>query len=282
MKKNYMVLAAVILSFASVNNIASNMAQYNAVKEPVQVYSADISGESSSIIEGQDTALTAKDAEKNSGKSDEEALNILQAKDTTVEKQSTGEEQKLIAANSEKSSKASAGLSRGGQPPVESRQAIENSKYGELQDWWKSAQYTFPIDSVAQVTDLYTGKTFSVKRTFGTNHADVETPTIEDTNIMKSIWGGFSWERRPVIVTINNKRLAASMTAMPHAGLDPAPALATVKNRSDGYGAGTNLDKIKGNGMDGVADIHFLNSTRHMDNNKDPQHQAAILKASGK
>ncbi|MBL4935592.1 hypothetical protein JK636_07445 [Clostridium sp. YIM B02515] len=152
----------------------------------------------------------------------------------------------------------------------------------QLLDWWKSGQFTFSIGTVAEVKDFYTGKTFMVKRTMGTNHADSEALTKKDTDIIKSIWGGFSWNRRPVILTIGGKRYAASMSAMPHAGLDSAPEYATINNRSEGYGTGQNLDVIKGNGMDGHFDIHFLNSTRHKDGQKDPQHQAALLVAAGK
>lgn len=201
--------------------------------------------------------------------------------DENAVQQGYDNEEVLTKSNQESNSKASVALSRGGVPPVKSS-AVEDTKSGELVDWWKSAQYILPNDSVGQVMDLYTGKTFYIKRTFGTNHADVEALSLEDTNIIKSIWGGFSWERRPIIISIEGRKLAASMTAMPHAGVDSQPALATVKNRSDNYGTGTNLDKIKDNGMDGVMDIHFLNSTRHKDNKKDPQHQAAILKAAGK
>ncbi|ERI94655.1 hypothetical protein HMPREF1982_00792 [Clostridiales bacterium oral taxon 876 str. F0540] len=152
----------------------------------------------------------------------------------------------------------------------------------QLLDWWKSGQFTFSIGTVAEVKDFYTGKTFMVKRTMGTNHADSEALTKKDTDIIKSIWGGFSWNRRPVILTIGGKRYAASMSAMPHAGLDSAPAYAVINNRSEGYGTGQNLDVIKGNGMDGHFDIHFLNSTRHKDGQEDPQHQAALLVAAGK
>lgn len=155
-------------------------------------------------------------------------------------------------------------------------------KYGELLDWWNDAQYILSIGSSAQVIDLNTGKSFYIKRTYGTNHADVETLTQSDTDILKSIWGGFSWERRPVIVNINDRYLAASMAGMPHAGVDSVPANVVTKNRSDGYGTGVNLDAIKNNGLDGVMDIHFLNSTRHKDDKKDPQHQACILKSAGK
>jgi hypothetical protein len=151
-----------------------------------------------------------------------------------------------------------------------------SKKEVELLDWWKSGRTAFPKGATATVKDLYTGKTFKVKRTMGDNHADTEALTLEDTKIIKSIWGGFSWERRPIHIYINGRILAASMSAMPHAGIDSAAAYAYVKNRSENYGAGSNLDVVKNNGMDGHFDIHFLNSTRHKDGKTDPQHQAAV------
>ncbi|WP_461613288.1 hypothetical protein [Clostridium sp. Marseille-QA1073] len=151
-------------------------------------------------------------------------------------------------------------------------------------DWWGEAQYLYPIGSVAEIEDIYTGKTFKMKRTFGTNHADVEALTSNDTEVIKSIWGGFSWERRPIVVKINGRRIAASMAGMPHAGNDAYPALSQAPDLSDGYGTGQNLDVVKDNNMDGVCDIHFLNSTRHKDGSveavSDPEHQKNIEIAS--
>ncbi|WP_243154886.1 hypothetical protein [Clostridium thermarum] len=179
---------------------------------------------------------------------------------------------KAIAAEAEAKAKAE----------TEAKAIAEKESKVELLDWWDSARYVFSRGTTAVVTDVYTGKSFKVQRTMGTNHADCEALTKEDTDIIKSIWGGFSWERRPVIVTVNGRRLAASMSAMPHAGVDSEPAYEYVNNRSNGYGSGENLDVIKGNDMDGHFDIHFLNSTRHMDGDKDPQHQTAIKVAAGK
>lgn len=163
--------------------------------------------------------------------------------------------------------------------PTKSTSSVAAKSKVELLDWWKSARSVFSSGTVAEITDVATGKTFKAKRTMGTNHADTEALTKQDTEIIKSIWGGFSWARRPVILNINGRRLAASMSAMPHAGIDSAPAYAVVNNRSDGYGTGENLDVIKGNGMDGHFDIHFLNSTRHKDGKIDTAHQAALMKA---
>lgn len=150
----------------------------------------------------------------------------------------------------------------------------------EVLDWWTSANKVFARGSNAKVIDVRTGKSFYIKRTYGGNHADCETLTKEDTKIMKEIWGGFNWSRRPVIVEINGRLLAASMAGMPHAGLDNKPTNATVSGRSEGYGRGTNLDAVKNNGMDGHFDVHFKNSRTHGTNKVDPAHQKAIKEAA--
>jgi LysM repeat protein len=155
-------------------------------------------------------------------------------------------------------------------------------KFGELLDWWSEAQYVVKKQIAFEVMDFYTGKSFFAKRTTGSNHADCEPATYLDTQKMKEIWGGyFSWERRPVIVKISGRSIAASVTAMPHAGIDTVAGGIWTAIRSGGYGAGYNLDWVKNNGADGVFDIHFLNSTRHKDGQIDLQHQVAIKIAAG-
>lgn len=164
------------------------------------------------------------------------------------------------------------------QPPISSGGKVE------LLSWFGDAENVFSIGSAARVIDVDTGTSFKIKRTYGYNHADVETMTAEDTRILKEIAGGFNWTRRAVIVEVGTRRLAASMAPMPHAGVDSKPANAQVSDRSGGYGTGDNLDAVKGNGMDGVFDIHFYNSRTHGSNKVDSNHQAMIQKAyrSGK
>lgn len=159
--------------------------------------------------------------------------------------------------------------------------AASKSKGGiELLDWWGQASKLFKIGSTATVTDTKTGKTFKIVRTYGTNHADVEALTAKDSQTIKDIWGGWSWTRRPVIIQVNDRKIAASMAAMPHAGLDNKPANTYVSQRSGGYARGMNLDKIKNNGMSGHVDVHFLNSKTHGTNKVDPKHQAAVKQAA--
>ncbi len=136
---------------------------------------------------------------------------------------------------------------------------VTSYKYGEYLDWFEASQYLFPINAVATVTDFETGKSFQVKRTIGASHSDTEPLTASDTAIIKEVWGGdFSWSVRPVIVEVNGRRIAASMTSMPHS-----------------------IEYITDNNFTGHFDIHFLNSLRHKDNEIDPDHQEAIKVAAG-
>ncbi|MFO7295779.1 MAG: peptidoglycan-binding domain-containing protein [Caldicoprobacter sp.] len=130
---------------------------------------------------------------------------------------------------------------------------------GVLVEWFSKGQYLFPRGAVAKVIDLYTGRSFYMKRTGGSNHADSEPLTAKDAQTIREIWGGWSWERRPVIVEIGGVRVAASMHGMPHA-----------------------YDTIPNNGMQGHVCIHFYKSRTHIHNRQDPDHQAAVMRAAGR
>lgn len=138
-------------------------------------------------------------------------------------------------------------------------QTTVSEKHGEYLDWWTEAQYVFPINKVATVTDFKTGRSFQIKRTIGANHADCEPLTANDAGIIKQIWGGkYSWEERAVIVTVDGRRIAASMSPMPH-----------------------DIDYIKNNNFNGHFDLHFKNSTRHNDGAITPAHQHQVKIAAG-
>ena len=130
---------------------------------------------------------------------------------------------------------------------------------GALLNWFSEAQYIFPRQGIATVTDLYTGVSFQMKRTGGTNHADSEPLTTADAQKIKNIWGGWSWTRRPVIVEVGGVRIAASMHGMPHA-----------------------YDRIGGNGMTGHVCIHFYKSRNHVRNAVDSTHQRCVAIAAGR
>jgi LysM repeat protein len=134
---------------------------------------------------------------------------------------------------------------------------------GEYLDWFKEVQYIFKNGDIATVTDLDTGKSFKISRLYGRNHADVEPLTAEDTKIMKSIYGSWSWDRRAIIVTVEDSKgvlrnIAGSMNGMPHGG-----------------------ESIKDNNFKGQFCIHFKSSRTHSGNRLDSGHQSAVKKAAG-
>lgn len=130
--------------------------------------------------------------------------------------------------------------------------------YGQLLPW-KEADNIFPRYAVATVADLETGLEFGVQRRGGSNHADVQPLTAEDTAVMKKIYNGkWTWKRRAVTVQLNNgKKIAASMNGMPH-----------------GQGA------IKGNNFKGHFCIHFADSRTHGSKKVDLAHQMMIWKSA--
>ncbi|HHY82110.1 MAG TPA: LysM peptidoglycan-binding domain-containing protein [Clostridiales bacterium] len=157
-------------------------------------------------------------------------------------------------------------------------------QYGELLDWWTEAQYVLKFNEPFTITDFYTGTTFKAVRTFGANHADCEPLTAADTAAIKKLWNQYHasyWTSRPVLISINGRKLAASMSASFHAGVDSQPNGAYVYNRSGDYGYGENYDAIKGNDADGHFDIHFLNSTTHGTGTVNQNHQNNVKIAAG-
>ena len=215
-------------------------------------------------------------------KADKEEVQLMSADAAAVTKAEA--ENEAVEAIEPDSAAASEGEEESqGLEEDKSKEPVETDSKGKIEvlDWWTQASKVFARGSNAKVIDVRTGKSFNIKRTYGGNHADCETLTKEDTKIMKEIWGGeFSWSRRPVIVEVDGRRLAASMAGMPHAGLDSKPANVTVSSRSLGYGRGANLDTVKNNNMSGHFDVHFLKSRTHGTNRVDPAHQKAIKEAA--
>lgn len=132
------------------------------------------------------------------------------------------------------------------------------ARFGEYLDWWTQAQYIFTINKVGRVKDLETGKSFSVRRCVGTNHAVAKSTSYIDNEIARSIWGEDIWSIKPAIIEVEGRKLAASISFV------PKNIMELGKTRFDGY-----------------FDIHFLNSTRHNDGKIDPGHQNAIQISSG-
>jgi hypothetical protein len=135
---------------------------------------------------------------------------------------------------------------------------LRQRHYGRLTDW-EEAKRALPRKSVFSITDVESGLTFRVQRRAGSDHADVQPLTKEDTRIMAQIYDrGWSWRRKAIIVETNGRRMAASMNGMPHGG-----------------------DGIPDNGFSGHFCVHFLNSSTHKSDRPDPLHQLMVHKAAG-
>lgn len=126
----------------------------------------------------------------------------------------------------------------------------------ERLNWFKGGSNKIPKGATFQVKDCTTGKVFTCKRWSGYNHLDAEPKTASDTKILKSIFGHWTWRRRPVLVKYNGHVYAASMNGMPH---------------------GTST--IKGNNFDGHFCIHFSGSKTHGSGKVDATHQECVKKA---
>lgn len=126
----------------------------------------------------------------------------------------------------------------------------------EKLNWFSGGKNKIPKGATFKVKDIRTGKVFTCKRWSGYNHLDAEPLTKSDTNILKSIYGHWSWRRRPILVKYNGHVYAASMNGMPH---------------------GTST--ISGNGFDGHFCIHFSGSKTHGSGKVDSQHQNCVKTA---
>lgn len=124
---------------------------------------------------------------------------------------------------------------------------------------WDQVNNIMPKYTIFTIIDIETGRSFKVQRRAGSQHADVQPLTHKDTKTMKKIYNGkWSWNRRAILVLVEDQLLAASMHGMPH-------------------GAGA----LK-NGFPGHFCVHFWKSTTHKRDKMDPAHQLMILKAAGK
>jgi uncharacterized protein YgiM (DUF1202 family) len=123
---------------------------------------------------------------------------------------------------------------------------------------WSEVKSVFAIGENASVYDINSGKTYNVRSFSNGSHADVEPITHEDTRIMKETFNGvWSWDIKPVLVTVGGKTMAGSISGMPHGG-------------------GVNNN----NGMNGQVCIHFLGSKVHNGNTSFGQlHQDYVMKA---
>jgi len=123
---------------------------------------------------------------------------------------------------------------------------------------WSEAKSIFKTYTPAKITDVRSGAVYYVQSFSNGKHADVETLTKADTDILHKTFGyRWQWSVRPVWVTIGGRTMAASINGKPH-------------------GRGT----ISGNGMNGQVCIHFKGSTTHNGNRRFArEHQNGVTEA---
>ncbi len=141
---------------------------------------------------------------------------------------------------------------------VETTSSSATKTYKTIVLDWFADHVTNVIPKGAKFTikDVRTGKTFTAVRWSGVNHLDAEPASAEDTAIFKSIYGSWSWARRPILILYKGNVYAASMNGMPH-------GTTTIDNNFDGHFC-----------------IHFKNSKTHETNVVDADHQKAVNVAS--
>jgi peptidoglycan hydrolase-like protein with peptidoglycan-binding domain len=105
----------------------------------------------------------------------------------------------------------------------------------------------------AVITDVATGLSFTVKRLGGRLHADVEPLTADDTATFKEIAGRWTWDRRAVMIDIDDNIFPASINAMPH-----------------------KPQRIMNNNFDGHFCVHFEGSKVHRTGRIDIRHQKMV------
>lgn len=119
---------------------------------------------------------------------------------------------------------------------------------------WSVGNRLISVGSYVQIYDIQTGTVVNARRLGGTQHADLEPASAEDTQKLLKISGGkFSWNSRPVVVRIGSAYIVAAINTMPHGG-----------------------QLIKDNNFDGQFCMHLPGSKTHETNIENANHQAAI------
>ncbi|MCL2421517.1 MAG: SH3 domain-containing protein [Defluviitaleaceae bacterium] len=133
-----------------------------------------------------------------------------------------------------------------------------NTSGVEVVSWWEARNNIIRTGVPLHVTDVRTGITFWLQSFSNGSHADVVPRYREDTEAVRRAFGGrWSWEPRPILVTVDGRTFAASMSGMPHGGFNS-----------------------RDNGITGHFCMHFLESRTHNGNRShERDHQNAVQEA---
>ena len=87
---------------------------------------------------------------------------------------------------------------------------------GELVSW-ETVKSQLRAGRTYSIIDCYSGTQFSMAFIEGENHAEMKCVSAEDEEIYKELFGGeYNYSKRPVLITLNGKNVAASLQGMPH------------------------------------------------------------------
>ncbi len=125
---------------------------------------------------------------------------------------------------------------------------------------WDEVKPLLSVGTAYAIVDYNTGMSFIMAFTGGGNHAEMECQDAFNAGIYKEVFGGeYNYSKRSVVVTINGRKIAASLFGWPH-GSDEYPA----------------------NEMGGHACLFFDGSLSHVGSLPDAEHQELIYRAAGR
>ena len=127
-------------------------------------------------------------------------------------------------------------------------------EYGEIIDWAEVDKLNWEFS----IIDLNTEKRYTVRRTGGQNHADVQTVDKANTAVFLECFGGaYTWEKRSCLVEVNGKKYAASI-----------------------FGTPNENNKIPESDMPGSVCLYFSGSKSDVFGVVDEEHNAAVQRAA--
>lgn len=136
------------------------------------------------------------------------------------------------------------------------------SKNIELVSWFTEGKSLFKSGEIFSVTDYKSGVKLNLKVLSAGNHCDIEPSTKADTAAMKELFGQWAWSPRPVIIHIDGRNIAGSLSGMPHS-----------------------IDTTPDNGVSGHFDLYLHKSRPHGSGISEryvQQHYTAISQAAAK
>ncbi len=142
--------------------------------------------------------------------------------------------------------------------PIGKRHSPTQSRTGELLSWQKTKEELIQGNTYL-LMDYNTGTTFSLVFVGGTEHAEMESPSQEDTAVLKKVFGdSFSFFKRPMLIEIQGVYIACSLQGHPHGE-----------------------DTISNNDMAGHICLFFYESRSHVGLLPDEEHAVNIRLAAG-